>query len=260
MIRRTLILLALGAFLALPASAEAGFGIEPGSLSFGFEDSEGRAVTQAGSHPFAFKLHFKLNTEAGGTTEGGELRTTRTDLPPGLFGNPQAVPSCPRQSFEGALPSCASGTQVGVLRAILPGIKNEAFGPVYNLTPPPGVAAQFGFTAIGFTILLSASVDPGNGYAVHIEAPDAPLEVSEVTASIWGTPADPRHDPERGPTGGLKSDAPLLPFFTMPTSCASPPAVRVAVNSKLAPDTFVPSTAQLLDGGGHPQALSGCEV
>ncbi len=258
MIRRAALLFALAVSLAVPASAQADFGIEPGSLTFGFEDRDGQPVTQAGAHPFAFNLHFKLNAELSGKTEGGELRDTITDLPPGLFGDPQAVPSCPMSSFEGALPACAAGTQVGVLRVVLP--NTEAFGPIYNLSPSPGMAAQLGFTAQGFTALLSASVDPGNGYAIHIEAPNAPVEARAVTAKIWGSPADPDHNPERGPSGGLTSEAPLLPFLTLPTSCVSPPRLSVAVSSKLAPEVFVSKEAELRDAGDNPQSLSGCEM
>ena len=255
-----LVLTAFFTFLVVPAVAQAGFGIEPGSLKFGFEDSKGQPVTQAGSHPYGFNLRFKLNTIANGQTEGGELRDIRTDLPPGLIGNPQVVPVCPRQSFEGALPICPPGTQVGVLRVLLPTpINTEAFGPAYNLTAPPGTAALLGFTAAGFTALLSVTVDPSNGYAVHVEVPNIPLEASAGESIVWGTPADPRHDPERGPSGGLESDAAELPFMTMPTSCTVPSA-RVAVSSKQAPETFVQEMAQLLNPAGQPQALTGCEV
>jgi len=247
------------AFAASPSLAQAQFGITPGTTTVEFLNRNGTLATQAGSHPYAFTLHFELNTDSEGLTEGGEMRTALTDLPPGLIGNPLAVPRCPRQSFEGTLPNCPVGSQVGVLRAVQPGLKSEAVGPVYNLVPPPGVAAQLGFSVVELTALFSASINSEDGYGVRIEAPDLPTEVSDATATIWGTPADPAHNPERGPSGGLASDAPLLPFLTLPTSCDFPPETTVSVDSKLAPGVFSSETAPLRDEGGDPQSLTGCE-
>jgi hypothetical protein len=147
-----------------------------------------------------------------------------------------------------------------MLQVILPELNNEALGPLYNLAPSPGVAAQLGFNSLGFTALLFASINSEEGYGVHIEAPNAPLEASEVTATIWGTPADPGHDPERGAEGGVPSDAPLLPFLTLPTSCQSPPELTVAANSKLTPGIFSEESATFRDPAGNPTALTGCEA
>jgi hypothetical protein len=261
MIRRNAIALSL-ALLALaiaPAIAQAEFGIVPGSTSITPENRDGTVATQAGSHPYNFNVEFKLNTEAGGATEGGEMRSILIDLSPGLFANPQTVEECPRQSFEGAAPQCEVDTQVGVVRAIVFGV-GEIVAPIYNLVPPPGVAAQLGFSNVGLVGFSSASIDSEAGYGVHISTPDIPLEVTEVSATIWGAPADPEHDPERGPFGGLTSTAPLLPFFTLPTSCESPPQVTVEVDSKLDPGNFVSETAPMRDGGGNPISLTGCEA
>jgi hypothetical protein len=260
-IRRTTILFALAAILlAAPAAAQADFGLVPGTTTVTAENRDGTVATQAGGHPFAFTVHFELNTEPDGSTQGGEMRDAITELSPGFFGNPQAVDECPRQSFEGGLPKCAVNTQVGVVRAILPSLNSEAIGPIYNLAPPPGVVAQLGFSVEGFTALLSATVNAEEGYAVHIEAPNLPLEASSVTATIWGTPSDPDHDPERGPDGGLESDAPPTPFLTMPTSCDFPPEVNVEIDSKLAPGFFVGESAILRDQANNPQPLTACEA
>jgi hypothetical protein len=268
-IRRALIsALCLVALAAFPAGARAAFGIAPGSLGFGVVNADGTPDTQAGSHPYAFELHFELNFDEGaGKTEGGELRDTITYLPPGMIGNPTAVPTCPRQSFEGVLPDCPPSSQIGVARVVLPGLNSEAFAPLYNLVPPPGAALQLGFTADEFTALLSATVpseernilgEEAEPYAARLEVPDAPLEVRSVTATVWGTPADPSHDPER--EGTLPPGAALTPFLTLPTSCGSAPKVTVAVDSKLDPGAFVGESAQMLDSGGNPQALTGCEA
>ena len=177
--------LALLALAAPPALARADFGLVPGSATMTTEYRDGTIDTQAGSHPYGFTVHFELKTDGSGKTEGGKLRDVLSDLPPGFFANPTTVPACPRQKFEGPLPSCAPSTQVGVMHVILPEVKGEGVGPLYNLEPPPGVAAQFGFTAVGFTALLSASIDPEKGYSAHVEAPNLPLEASSVGVAIW---------------------------------------------------------------------------
>jgi hypothetical protein len=249
----------LGLLLAMSVSvARASFGIEPGSLGFAFDNSEGILETQAGSHPYEFQLHFKLSFDEGtGRTEDGEMRDAITDLPPGMVGNLTAVPACPRQSFEGVLPDCPPSTQIGVLRVILPGLKTEVFGPIYNLVPSPGVVSQFGFSNTEFTAFFTSTVRTEEGYRVRVEVPDAPLEVSSVQATVWGTPAAASHDAER--EGTLPPGSTLTPFLTSPTSCVSPPGVTVAVDSRLNPGAFVAESALLRDLGGNPQALSGCE-
>ena len=247
-------------FLVVPV-AQADFGVLPGSLKASALNSDGTIDTRAGSHPYSYTVHFDLNTDESGHTEGGVMRDVLVDLPPGLIGNPQAIPSCPQQNFEGGVPNCPASTQIGILRAIIPGF-SEAIGPIYNVTPPPGVAARFGFSSnVGLVSLQSAFVRSAEGYGVGISAADIPLEASSVTETIWGTPADPAHTPERGPDtrGGVPSEAPLLPFLTLPTSCQAPLETTVKMDSKLNPGVFVGETAPTLDKGGSPVALSGCE-
>jgi hypothetical protein len=254
------LILALLCALALPGSAQADFGFVPGKTTLTALNYDGTIANQAGSHPYAFQVHFELKTDAEGRTEGGELRDAITDLPPGLIGNPQAVPRCPRQSFEGPLPQCPASTQVGMLRVILPDFHTEAAGPIFNLVPPPGAPAMLGFGVVEFNAFLLASVRSEEGYGIRVSAANVPREVSSATATIWGNPADKRHDPERGNEGGEASDAPLLPFLTMPANCDQPLKLGLSANSKLAPGTFVSDTALTLDGGGKPAPLSGCEA
>jgi hypothetical protein len=255
-------LVLLASLFAMPAAAQADFGPVPGKTTMTALNRDGTLATQAGSHPYSFTVHFELNAKENGQTEGGEMRDLVINAPPGLVGNPEAVPSCPRRSFEGNLPNCPPGTQIGVVRATLPGF-GQAFGPLYNLTPPPGTAAQFGFTAVGLTVLGSASVRTEDGYGISVSSPNTPLEVSAVTATLWGVPADPGHTPERGPEAveGLESEAPLLPFLTLPTSCMAPPQLTVEVDSKLVPGVFVggDEPVSLRDSGGNPLSLTGCD-
>ena len=259
MIARRVLSLALLCLALSPAAARAGFEFLPGSLAMSAENSDGTLTTQASSHPYAFTAHFALKTTAGGQTEGGSMRNLIIDLPPGMVANPQAVFDCSRQDFEAQ--TCDPSTQVGVFQTILPGV-GEANGPLYNLTPPPGVAAQVGFSSLGFTLLGSAGVRTEEGYGARVTANNLPLESSSGTFTIWGTPADKRHDPERGSaeqgTLGSSSEGPLLPFFTLPSSCLAPPLLTLRAESKLG--DLAAETAPMRDQGANPVALSGCDA
>lgn len=262
MIRRGIIpLLALFALSALPASAQADFGFVPGATKVTAVDSEGRVVAQAGAHPYSFTVEFELNQEGGaGHSEGGEARDFIVDLPPGFVGNPQAVPQCTRQQFEGGTPHCPGSTQVGRLRATNPGL-GETINPIYNVEPPPGVAAQLGFAVFGYTVVQNASVRTDEGYGVSVAAPNIPVEVTSARAIIWGTPADSSHDFERNCEGVTvcSTDAPREPFLTMPTSCGSF-QVTVKADTRSNPGQYVSDTASLTGPGGAAAPLDACDA
>ena len=256
----TLATVLTGTVLMVPV-AHADFGVVPGSLKVSALNGDGTLDTQAGSHPFSYKVHFDVNTDENGYGEGGEVRDVVIDLPSGLVGDPQTPPTCPQEEFEGNPPFCAINTQVGVLRAIVPGA-GEIVAPVYNITPPPGDAALIGLSSSsGLVALQAASVRSDNGYRVRVSAPDIPVEVTSITETIWGTPAEPGHDPERGPeaTDGDHSTAPLLPFLTLPASCQSPPETTVEIDSKSNPGVFVSETTPMFDASNNPVSLTGCD-
>jgi hypothetical protein len=260
--RIPVLLAALGMLLAAPTVARADFGIVPGSVSAVAENENGSLDFQAGSHPYSFTVGFNLKTEAGGKVEGGAPREVVVDLPPGLVGNPEAVPKCTRQAFEGFLPSCPVESQIGVLRVSVESAGLVA-GPIYNMVAPPGQAAQIGFDAATRNALQGALVKTEAGYAVEVSAL-FPLETSEVAETIWGVPADPGHTPERGHEAGASqenepSSAPLLPYLTLPASCESAPEITVRVDSVLAPGVYSQQSAPFRDTGGNPSPFSGCD-
>ena len=137
-------------------SAQADFGLVPGSVSTIAHNEDGSINSQAGSHPYTYDVNFAFNTDTEGHTEGGEPRDVIVDLPPGLVGDPQAVPRCPRQLFEGSAPKCPPNTQVGVLHATVPGV-GQANGPVFNVAAPPGVAGELAFSVLNFNALQNVS-------------------------------------------------------------------------------------------------------
>lgn len=253
----------LGVLLAPPAAAEADFGFLPGSLSTTVEDSAGASIVpQASSHPYDWTLSFALKTESGGRPEGGQMRNLLIDLPTGMSGNPLAVPRCTRQDFEGIVPACPPESQVGIVHA------GDSFGntagPIYNLVPPPGMAAQLGFSAAGFNAFQNLSVRSEAGYGVRAVVSVPQVQINAITATIWGVPASPAHDNQRGHLAAtglgspLPSTAPELAFLTIPAECSKPLVTTVSIDSVLDPGNFIPATAESLDQGGNPASQLGC--
>ncbi len=253
-------LLTLAFFLTAPAVAQADFGFVPGSVTAAAENKNGTLATEAGAHPYAYKVSFAFNTDSGGALEGGEARDIVAELPPGLLGNPLAVPRCSRAAFEGVFPKCPLNTQIGVIDATLPGL-GEITLPLFNLEPAPGIAGQIGGGGVNLNVLQSASVRSEEGYGLQVGAFNLPNAVISGTETIWGVPADPSHDAERGQPaidGGkpMPSDAPRLPFLTLPTSCEQMLQIALRADSKLAPGVFVSQSAPAL---GSPVPLTRCD-
>lgn len=82
------VVLAVVALVAVPAQAE--FGLK--EFDVAFEDEEGGAEMQAGSHPFAMTTEFEVNTEEGpegGEVPDGEVKDLIVTQIPGFVGNPR---------------------------------------------------------------------------------------------------------------------------------------------------------------------------
>lgn len=174
-------------------------------------NADGTTDTQAGSHPFSLTIALAPNSAgAGGGKEAptvGEAHALNVNLPPGLIGEPGAVPECTREAFDGS--ECSSASEVGadVVSTSGPNLLNI---PIYNLVPPPGVAAQFAFTFNGTSVFLDAGVRSGgdNGITEHVN-PVGQRKVVFDSATIWGIP-------------GLHTGAGSKPLLTLPTSCQGP--------------------------------------
>ena len=231
------------AFCALPSFAS-------GALLQNFtaevRDQNGDPFTQAGGHPFeAFTdINFRTHEVPGApgnppfTVPDESVRNVQVDLPAGLVGNPQNIPQCTRDQITNAVPGgCPINTQVGVT-TLKTGLGLNLTTPVYNLEPPEGVPAQFGFIALIPPVYINASVRPDGGLTVRIPNISQALPLTGTELTFWGVPADPAHDDERGqclqdpdPTMLCPAQAPQLPFLTNPTSCTGPVTTRLRANS-----------------------------
>jgi hypothetical protein len=241
MIRRLFIpLLACLALLVVATPAQAAFGFE--DLAVEFEDQGGGVDEQAGSHPFAMTTRIDLNRLIDAENEevpDEALRDLTVELPPGFVGNPGAVPVCPndlfRTTFTGGYSACPDESAIGVIKLrLVPNGAGQAF-PVFNLEPSPGTAARIGFLGFSVPVTMGVGVKeelPNNVVSSLLNVPQtAPFYGSDLT--LWGNPADPIHDPERGGcldvglgTPPLREDCHVeyepRAFLTLPRNCSEP--------------------------------------
>jgi hypothetical protein len=223
--------------------------------SWGFEYRPVPFV-QAGGHPDALTTKFEFETEEVYNGFVGEYFSSATrdvkdvdvDPPPGLLGNPTAVPRCPLKVALGRVKACPADTQVGTEVITYGGV--GYMGPLVNVTPEAGQSAEFAFeNTANFTNLLTGHVvRTAGGYGLSVTSNGIPsIGITSVEVTFWGVPSAASHDPQRGlfcsriarkiaewacggintnPSGGLggeSSGTSETPFLTWPTNCAAGP-------------------------------------
>ncbi len=276
---------------------------EPAPFGLSFFDIDtaeesGEADTQAGTHPFELTTSFAFNVSArespsarNGDAERPLASAAPKDievaLPPGLVGDPNAVPQCSQQAFlEGEHLSCPVDTQVGTVKPFFYGAFPSAVYPVYNLVPPAGEPAELGFSVsqigrvtIFFRLRPNERGEYGLAASLNGIPETGPLQGTILT--LWGVPAEASHDLEREGTlgeggqeasefckpsvkvkGGVEtqtrcpSDAPAKPFLTLPSQCQQEQPFTITTDSWESPGQFQtysfpePETAE---------AITGCE-
>ncbi len=247
------------------------FGVH--SFTAGSFGGAGQLDTLAGDHPYAATTTFFLNTDPRAEPQEkvvqpavpGNIKDADVTLPDGFVGNPQTVPRCSQALFTGSLPGgpggfCPAVSQVGTATVYLNSLRSagEVVG-IYNLAPPPGVPAEFGFSiAHKVPIRVDAHVVRRDGrYRVTVLSADVneAYEIFGVTFTLWGIPQDASHDAERleGLTRGVKNEEPPKPFLSNPSDCLAstssppagePPTTTINVDRWEAPGA--------LDGAGEP--------
>ncbi|MGA8354713.1 MAG: hypothetical protein WB698_11145 [Solirubrobacteraceae bacterium] len=249
------------------------FGIE----SFGSELlGEGlEPYTQAGGHPYELNTTIAFNTTPYLTysSPDGALKDVEVNLPPGLVGDPSATAAkCGRLESERF--QCPADAQVGIMKLTVGEVegtpqKNETFTkPIYNLVPPPGVAAEFGVRFNNqANAFIEAKLRTGEDYGVNADSLNVTNIASVISASVtmWGVPGSEKHNAERycleskigasyhvPPCKEGEKPEPQTPFLTAPTSCVGPLATRLAVDSYQNPGEFLSATSQTA-------GMTGCE-
>lgn len=228
------------------------FGAE--SLASTPQDDNFEEDHQAGSQPFQVINTFNLNQTTGedkphslsGTkivpTAPALEKDVTFKLPRGLIGNPNAVPQCPGVLFaavERDYNACPSDAAIGVATVTINEPITEGYQtysvPVFNLVPPPGEPAQFGFEVLDVPVVFNTHIRTGEDYGVTVEVREASQTVQVLggDVTLWGDPSDPRHNSARGwaclghglwerEKAGANCEAftgPQRPFLTLPTSC-----------------------------------------
>jgi len=247
-----------------PASASAEFGLA--QMDVTFTDQAGAPAMQAGSHPFAMRTSFLVNSKevGGGKFIDGAIRDLDIVQAAGLAGNPTAVPRCETLEFldlDGdSVPRCANSTALGVVTGTFgAGLGLTAgFGPapVYNLFPSPGTAGRIGFWIADVPVTVELRLSPAPPYNViaSLSNTSQVLEVFDSTTTLWGNPADPVHDAERGACalekiqGECAADLPVHPFLTLPRSCEGPLATAFRASSWWTGDPLDPGPPGFFEG------------
>lgn len=191
-------------------------------------------------------VRFKTEDTHGTPAPTRDPRDIVVSLPPGLTGDPMAVPRCSLTQLLATGEHCPADTQIGISRIKLG--KTELLGPVVNVTPEAGQSAEFAIENLQKLTFLETAhlVRTEQGYAFTLVSNKLPMSgITEVEQTMWGVPGDPVHDPERGllcqtdggsplclesdyankrtNSGGLQFGLEPVPFLTMPTDCAAGP-------------------------------------
>lgn len=282
--RRLLLAAALAAtsLLLLAPTAFGAFGFK--SVDVRFENEDGTRALLAGSHPFQMTTDLSVNTipTASGTIPEGEIQNLDIAQIEGFIGNQTAVPTCEPADFntrkEGR-PNCPNSTVVGysAVEANFEEIKTSEAGlllhvAVYNLTPPPGVPARLGFVVLNVPVTVDVSLTTSEPYRLVARLQNIPQAVLfyRSVVTLWGTPADPKHDKFRGTclspdvtvptkepvsTGNCPVSLTPKAFLTLPRACEGPLETVFSAISWLKEPAG--ATALTSDGFG-PQGMADC--
>jgi hypothetical protein len=259
-----------------------------GSPTLGFESSSvlasnegGSSDLLAGSHPYALSTAFKLNTttnpEGRLLSEGGDIEDMVVELPPGVTVDPLAVSRCSAEEFATVNSGtgedgCPNASAVGVVAVenVTPSTLAErkvSVFPIYDLAPPQGSPALFGFNVGGVPVYLTSSIRTGSDYGLTVSMAGIPqnAHVLGSTVTFWGVPAESVHDGERGDciqshstcSAGIPPGSLPKPLITLPTQCLTSPTAVLRADSWQEPGQFSAVGSDPLAGSALP--LTACE-
>jgi hypothetical protein len=238
------------------SSAMAAPGLVIEHFTAGSQNEDGTAFTQAGRAPWQYEtaFNFELATRrAPNEVPEGNLRSSVVELPPGLVGNAARMPQClPEQIEVTGTPTCPTDSQVGIaeIDTTINGRQVQSV-PLYNMVPPPGLPAQFGFIVIAPVAHVDIGVRTGGDYGVtaRVTGINTVSQVFGVKIRLWGVPADSSHDVNRyAPGSSIQGGVPIpstanpRAFLRTPTSCGAG-QVNLKVTSWQLPEYVLEATA-----------------
>jgi len=225
---------------------------------------------QAGTDPMELQTTISLPSEARTNLDfpsdnlyviapTESFKDVTVHVPPGFVGNPTATPercTAPQLTTQAvdlngngtAIPSCPLASQIGVAEL--------AYGdivPLYNIVPPHGAPAEFGFFYQSIVVTLTARLRPiDNGIDIVATKTPNSIPLPKVVVTLWGVPGDPSHNPQRGiclkaglgfnpdpALGDCSLVTPRVPFLRTPTSCSDALPWSVDMTTYQHPDTIV---------------------
>jgi hypothetical protein len=254
----------------------------PGFGVFNFDsqlnrDAAGQPARQAAGHPYSITTSIDFNSVHNPLPMIGDLwpaapvKDVVADLPPGFVGSPAGVDQCTAAELannEGinARPLCPATSQVGSTLVRLNGLGSfpNVFGPlpVFNMVPPPGSPAEFGFNVFGSVVTFTARLRSQSDYGLSIDVNNIPegLAISGTILTFWGVPSDASHNSERACPGQnapwqsgpvCQSNVRPTAFLRNRTSCSAPAGspVQDGLVTALSADSWDDPGARAADGG-----------
>jgi hypothetical protein len=233
------------------------------------------STTQAGGHP-DFEIALRLKTEPGGEDLPSTTQDLYFKLPPGLLGNPNAVPKCTAAQLMGTDPEdpssgtgCPQASQVGIAEVELfkDGLLLAAiFEPIFNMEPGYGEPARLGFFAYLLPVFISTELRPDRGYAAtaKVEGASSLIPLLSANSTLWGAPADESHDGQRitayeavhtggapdTPNGKRSSGLVPVPFMLNPVRCGLSQGIDITAIPYALPDLEAKAFAPLQPNSG----------
>lgn len=250
----SILALVLAGAVCLPVDAQAAFGVDDFDVTF--SNPAGTPVTQAGAHPFAMTTSLGMNLS--GEEPDGRLRELFLDLPPGLVANGTATPRCPEADFETldeGVNDCPMSTVLGVASAAVGDADNQSTSRVFNLVRHSGELMRLGFQVGGVeNVFVDVGLSPRPPYEATASVADFPeaIELFGAELDLWGVPAAPEHDAQRGSPSSVQE----FPLLTLPTSCEGPQATFYEAVSW--EDDFDSGNALTHDEAGEPLGFTDC--
>ncbi len=237
-----------------------GFGVKKFESSFLNED--GSPDTQAGSHPYEYLNTIEFNSryipkESNADSRwvqepDGALKDLYVDLPPGVYGDPNATTKkCTLKELDelnNGGKGCPSESALGHLALKWGNTKSNGRTlfdePVFNMVPPRGVALQLGINYINPDLFINNGAAAGGDYPIRSSIVNAPPAAPVLTSqlSILGV----------APSG--------KPFWTLPTGCHGPLRSTIEVDSYEEPGKMVKEEYLSKNGAGTLVSLTGCST
>jgi hypothetical protein len=241
-------------------------------------NADGSVATQAGSHPTLMEsasmnfTTYSVPKIFSALPSGGGVKDVFADLPRGVIVNPQATPHCTEAELESAaFIGCREDSQIGTvtLTLSLTGQYSVPTIPLYNMVPPAGVPAEFGFNVIeGIYIHIDGEVRTGGDYGLSAQANDilGKVTLAGAKVNLWGDPTSEVHNRQRGKClnffSGDEECPPKerlsTPLLTMPSACTSSLTNTLRIDSWAQPNAKIARSYQTTNSNGEAFGIDGC--